>query len=126
MEDVEALEHVWLRFHNNTREAVELHMSGAMGRSYGDASLYFDIEKDGKSVMNHRCHVCSFNQIRPGGTLTFVVPMEWCDMGTDLRLTYRVKGKSAGGSTDIYRIERSVLFNFKNIPPKKQSRKKQV
>jgi hypothetical protein len=45
-------------------------------KEYGDAALFYDVLSEGKVIVERRCHVCSSNQLSPGGSLLFSVPSE--------------------------------------------------
>jgi hypothetical protein len=45
-------------------------------KEYGDAALFYDVLAEGKVTFERQCHVCSSNQLQPGGSLRFSLPRE--------------------------------------------------
>ena len=87
LEQGESDEGVWLRLHNNTEWPITVAMNG-VPKEYGDAALFYDVLVGGKVMAEGRCHVCSSNQLSPGGSLLFSMPSENLAEGGAIRVNF--------------------------------------
>src|SRR5262245_51483164 len=109
--------YLWFRLTNNSRWAIWLNMSGPP-KAYGDAGLFYTIEseEDGKIRIDSRCHVCSVNPVRAGGSVVFSIPADYASKDARMRIEYSFawerNNEMEGGSYSVH----SVLFYFSYLP----------
>jgi hypothetical protein len=93
-------------------------MSGVPTKDYGDASLYYVIADahDGKIRLNNSCHVCSFNPVGPGRSLTFAIPGDYVTRDALIRIAYSFSWEqhreNGSGSVSTHSVE----YYFHNLP----------
>jgi hypothetical protein len=110
--------HLLFRITNNTRWPIVLDMSGVPTKQYGDASLYYLIAdaRDGKMRIKNLCHVCSFNDVGSGRSLTFVIPRDYASRDSVIQIAYSFaweRHRENGlGSVSTHAVE----YYFNNLP----------
>jgi hypothetical protein len=76
---------------NNSPWNIIMDMSGPGDKALGDADLYYTIEDSKAGTIRSGstiCHVCSFNRIHPGKSITFAVSSERIAHDALMRLQY--------------------------------------
>ena len=76
-----------LRINNNTCGTIWIDASGG-NEKYEDASLYYDVLKNGVLRYKVNCRICSFTGLSRGKTLSFSVPKEHLAKGMSLRIQF--------------------------------------
>lgn len=114
--DIEPLEtgvsrqYLWFRITNNSQWPIWLDMSGVPMKKYGDAGLYYTIEKStGEIRIDARCHVCSVNPVGAGRSLVFSIPADHASRDTRMRIAYSFEwerdSEAEGGSYSNHSVD---------------------
>jgi hypothetical protein len=112
---------VWLRLHNNTRWKLVLRTGGVPNRSYGDAGLFYEIERtegSGLTPIASQNHVASVIQLKPGGSLVFSLPLEHLGKGLAIHLRYNYEWelRRDGAFVRPGEPEHMVSFESSSLP----------
>src|SRR5262245_41677600 len=110
-------QHIWLRITNNTRWPIWLDASD-VPKEYGDSSLYYTIEsvKDGRIVIDSRCHACSIVPLASGKSWVFVVPLDYLDKGQRIRINFSFDWEDRDDAFAGREAEHSVFFYSSKLP----------
>jgi hypothetical protein len=120
LEQGESDQGVWLRLRNNTRWPLTLAMNG-VPKEYGDAALFYDVLSEGKVVVEGRCHVCSSNQLHPGGSLLFSLPREDLVKGRAIRVKFSYGWEHPDDVFAEREPQHFVYFYSSKLPPQLQA-----
>jgi hypothetical protein len=111
--------YLFFKLTNNTRWPIWLDMSGTPDDDirYGDATLYTQIEdsSSGNRISGKLfCHVCSFNPLGAGRSMTFSVPIEDSVVNATMRIRYEFNWEQV--STPDSKNLHTVAFFFGDLP----------
>lgn len=108
-------DYLFFKITNNTRWQIWLDMSGAGGKEFGQASLYYAIE-DPKTDQNIsgavRCHVCSVNPLGSGRSIIFSFPASEAATGLRMRIVYRFDWEDDLLKANVHSVE----YYFRDLP----------
>jgi hypothetical protein len=122
LEQGESDQGVWLKLHNNTGWPLRLAMNG-VPKEYGDAALFYDVLSEGKVVVEGRCHVCSSNQLHPGGSLLFSLPREDLVEGCAIRVKFSYGWEHPDDVFADREPQHFVYFYSSKLPPQFPTKK---
>lgn len=112
-------DNLFFKLTNNTRWPIWLEMSGYADERYGDASLYYVVQ-DYKSGENRsgslRCHVCSTNQLGPGKSIEFSIPLNDAARDATMRIAYNFSWEDRFGSFEGSDTTHTVDYYFRSLP----------
>ena len=112
-------DNLFFKLTNNTRWPIWLDMSGYGDERYGDARLYYVVE-DYKSGENRsgslRCHVCSNNQLGPGKSIEFSIPLRVAERDATMRIAYNFSWEDRFGGFEGSDTTHTVDYYFRSLP----------
>jgi hypothetical protein len=107
---------VWLRLKNNSRFGIRVDASGGVDEKRRDVTLYYDvIDKYENIAERYRCHVCSTNIIRPGGSLLFGVPASRLSVGSFLRVEFSFEWENDHNVINGLEPKHYVFFDYRDL-----------
>jgi len=107
---------IWLRLYNNTKWSIVLDMHGVPSKTYGDASLIYDVLDSHQVINKGSCHACSFNSLGPGRSLLFSVPIEHLANGQAIRVRFKYSWESSENVAADHEPEHYVYFYSSRLP----------
>ena len=112
---------IWLRLHNNTRWKLVLRVGGVPNSSYGDAVMFYEVERtegSGFTPIGYRSHVASIIMLKAGNSLVFSLPQEHLEKGLAIRVRYNYEWElRKNGSFPSNEPYHSVTFTSSDLPP---------
>jgi hypothetical protein len=107
------------RLTNNTRWPIILQMSGGYLETV-DVGLYYlteDVKSGEHRAGSLSCHVCAFNPLGSGKSLTFAVPLEDACNDAKMTIEFQYEWEARFGSVvDGSETSHSSIFFFNSIP----------
>lgn len=111
---------IWLRLHNNSRWKLVFRVGGVPNRSYGDAVLFYEIERtegSGFIPVGYSSHVASVIKLKAGDSIVFSLPEEHLEKGLTLSVRYNYEWElprdaSLSGNPPYH----SVTFASSDLP----------
>jgi len=111
---------IWLRLHNNTKWKLILRVAGVPHQSYGDAVVFYEVERiegSGFIPIGYRSHAASIIRLKPGNSILFSLPQEHLGKGLAVRVRYNYEWEL--GEDEFFPVNEpyhSVTFAASDLP----------
>lgn len=116
----ESNKRIWLRLHNNTKWKLVLRVNGVPDSSYGDAIVFYEVERtegSGFTPIGYSSHVASIIKLKGGNSLVFSLPQEHLEKGLAIRVRYNYEWElHENDSLSSNEPCHSVTFNSSDLP----------
>ncbi len=110
----------WLRLHNNTKWKLILRVNGVPNPSYGDAILFYQVDRirgSGFTPVGYSSHVASIIKLKAGSSILFSLPQEHLAEGLAIRLRYNYEWEMREeGSSPASEPAHTVTFSSSDLP----------